>query len=298
MRCGLCVAQMNFVEKALTFDCRGERVVAILAEPAAASDLGLVIVVGGPQYRIGSHRQFVLLARRIAASGVAVLRFDYRGMGDSTGPTRAFDEATPDIAAAIDALQNQCPKIRRVVLWGLCDAAASSLLYWHSTEDARVAGIVLVNPWVRSETSMARAELKHYYGRRWRDRAFWTRLVQGKVDVAGALWTIVMKVKVSLGRPPAAPASAMAPFQDRMAQGLRTFTGPVLLLLSEHDLTAKEFQDHVQSNSHWTGLLQRVTVQMHEVAGADHTFSTAPGRAELEARTLDWLRRSLHARQA
>ena len=39
----------------------------------------MVIVVGGPQYRAGSHRQFTLLARHIAAAGYPVLRFDARG---------------------------------------------------------------------------------------------------------------------------------------------------------------------------------------------------------------------------
>ena len=61
---GCRLAAMTFVERALTFDCCGERLVGVLAEPAAFSKLGLVLVVGGPQYRVGSHRQFVLNAYR------------------------------------------------------------------------------------------------------------------------------------------------------------------------------------------------------------------------------------------
>lgn len=53
--------------------------------------LGLLMVVGGPQYRVGSHRQFVLLARDLAAAGIPVFPFDYRGMGDSTGQARDFE---------------------------------------------------------------------------------------------------------------------------------------------------------------------------------------------------------------
>jgi alpha/beta superfamily hydrolase len=48
----------------------------------------VLVIVGGPQYRAGSHRQFTLLARSLAEQGFAVLRFDYRGMGDSTGAMR------------------------------------------------------------------------------------------------------------------------------------------------------------------------------------------------------------------
>ena len=60
-------------------------------DPAAcAGPRGVLIVTGGPQYRAGSHRQFVLLARFLAARGMAVLRFDYRGMGDSEGAPRDY----------------------------------------------------------------------------------------------------------------------------------------------------------------------------------------------------------------
>jgi len=52
---------------------------------AAAADTGVLIVVGGPQYRVGSHRQFVMLARFLADHGVPCMRFDYRGMGDVSG---------------------------------------------------------------------------------------------------------------------------------------------------------------------------------------------------------------------
>ena len=51
------------------------------------------------------------------------MRFDYRGMGDSTGDVRPFDDINDDIAAAIDEFFRQVPGLERVVLWGLCDGA-------------------------------------------------------------------------------------------------------------------------------------------------------------------------------
>ena len=151
-------------ESALVFPCEGDRLVGVVG--AGHRDLGVVIVVGGPQYRAGSHRQFVLLARHLAAQGFPVLRFDVRGMGDSEGAQRPFDALTPDIAAAIAALQSQQPQVRRVVLWGLCDGASAALLYLHERPDPRVQGLVLLNPWVRSEASLARTHVKHYYRQR------------------------------------------------------------------------------------------------------------------------------------
>ena len=112
--CGL--AGVNVVERALTFDCCGERLVGVVSEPALAGKLGVVVVVGGPQYRVGSHRQFVLFARRLATEGVAVLRFDYRGMGDATGRPRQFEETNSghrrrdrSISGVLSDGGNHCP---------------------------------------------------------------------------------------------------------------------------------------------------------------------------------------------
>ena len=112
-------------ERALAFDCGGERLYGILSLPghAASGARGVLVVVGGPQYRAGSHRQFTLLARDLAQDGVPVLRFDYRGMGDSEGTIRPFDDVEDDLRAAIDAFMAASPGLREVVLWGLCELA-------------------------------------------------------------------------------------------------------------------------------------------------------------------------------
>ncbi len=76
---------MNFEERALSFSCHDSWLYGILSLPEKVISRGVLIVVGGPQYRVGSHRQFMLLARYLAAHGVPVMRFDCRGKGDSEG---------------------------------------------------------------------------------------------------------------------------------------------------------------------------------------------------------------------
>src|SRR6185312_9356840 len=140
---------------------------------------GVVIVVGGPQYRVGSHRQFVLLARALANAGIACLRFDYRGMGDAEGPFVGFTDVGADIGAAVDAFLARVPTLERIVLWGLCDGATASV--FHAAADPRIAGLALFNPWVRTQAGEAKTALKHYYARRLADPAFWRKLAAGRL---------------------------------------------------------------------------------------------------------------------
>ncbi|WP_457393169.1 hydrolase 1, exosortase A system-associated [Roseateles sp. P5_E1] len=276
-------------ESVLNFDCEGERLIGILAEPAntAPAEVGVVIVVGGPQYRVGSHRQFTLLARHLANHGVAALRFDYRSMGDSPGEARDFLGVDADIAAAIAALLAARPALKRAVLWGLCDAASAALLYLESTGDPRVAGVALLNPWARSAATLAQTHVKHYYWRRLREKGFWLKLLRGGVGLT-ALRTLGGNLRLARGAGKAKTDSRS--FQDRMAAGLRAFNGPVLLILSGDDYTAREFVGFARSSAAWQGLLVRPTLDLHDMPTADHTFSAIQDQDSQCRICLDWLR--------
>lgn len=276
---------MSFSEQAFCFDCAGETLVGIVAMPEAPLSTGILIVVGGPQYRIGSHRQFLLLSRALAEKGHAVMRFDVRGMGDSSGGQRAFDALQDDIGAAIQAFQHHCPSLKRIVLWGLCDAASASLLYWDATDDARISGLVLLNPWVRSETTLAKAHIKHYYGRRLFQAEFWRKLFSGQIGIGQALGDFGNKLSASRQQ----PSNAVLSFQSKMASAMRRFGGPVLVILSGDDYTAKEYLEAIKSDAAWSGIADRANVTHTTVAGADHTFSSAGLRQQVEALTRRWL---------
>jgi exosortase A-associated hydrolase 1 len=284
---------MSYCEHALTFDCVGETLVGVLATPAAAdeADVGVVIVVGGPQVRAGSHRQFTLLARHLAAAGYPVLRFDVRGMGDSTGAPRDFKALDEDIACAIRALQQHRPSVQRVVLWGLCDGASAALLFADQGADARLAGLCLLNPWVRSDASLARTHVKHYYLQRLREAEFWRKLLRGGVARRAAT-ELVHNLRQALRRP-SAEAAGPVPFQQRMARAWAAFDGPVLLMLSGNDYTAREFVEFTRDDPIWRANLARQQVARVEFAGADHTCSANADRCRMEAATLKWLHTAL-----
>jgi uncharacterized protein len=282
--------QATAEERALRFGCEGETLFGVLHLAEQAADVGVVVIVGGPQYRAGSHRQFVLLARTLASHGFAVLRFDCRGMGDATGGLRDFTGMTADIRAAIDTLHLRVPRVRRVVLWGLCDAASAALLYLDETQDGRVAGVCLANPWVRSEESLAKTQIKHYYARRLFERAFWIKLARGGVGMA-AVRELTLKLWHAGSRRRSRPGDAVAPsFQKRMARGWQRLQGPSLMLLSGEDYTAKEFQEHAAADAEWRAALQSSRVQTVLLPQADHTFSSIADREHAELETVRWLK--------
>ena len=280
---------MSYREDVLSFACAGETLLGVLAEPTSTARLGVVIAVGGPQYRAGSHRQFTLLARHLAACGYAVLRFDYRGMGDSTGAPIAFESAGPDIAAAVDALTARVPGLRQVVLWGLCDAASAVLLYVRETNDPRIGGLCLLNPWVRSETTYARTEVKHYYTRRLLEKAFWLKLFGGGVQVRHAIREAGGKLVKGFGGRGNPVVGTVLPFQRRMADAVGRFARPILLVLSENDLTAKEFREHAAREVAWQNAIDTRKARVVEVPGADHTFSSGVWRNQVAATCEEWL---------
>ena len=276
---------MTVAERALTIDCAGETLVAVLSLPAQPARTGVVIVVGGPQYRAGSHRQFTLLARALAGQGVAVLRADVRGMGDSTGAQRPFDDLSNDVAAMAGALRQQVPGLARVVLWGLCDGASAALLHLQADPTARIDGLVLVNPWAKTAQLEARARLKHYYLQRLAQPDFWRRLLTGRIG-AGALGGVAQSVRASAQ---GADAPAAEPFTTRMTRAAQAFQSPMLLLLSGRDQTAQEFAEMLKTSPAWQAVLARPSTQRVDLPEADHTFSDAAAMQRATQTTAQWV---------
>lgn len=290
----------EFSEKPVLFPCEGETLLGILhrARTARVHRLGVLIIVGGPQYRVGSHRQFLCLARTLAEHGFAVFRFDLRGMGDSTGPSVSFEESGPDINAAIGKFLEVERDLDGVVLWGLCDAASSILM--EGVKNEGVKGIVLLNPWVRSEASEASSRISNYYGNRLRSKVFWKKLLSGKVDIRASIrgyvsdWRNGRRFAKNIGESASDKRHHGAKsndFRERMLGGLRAFEAPVLLVLSGADLTAGEFTELVDNHDGWRAAMEKSGVTIRRLAGADHTFSNAHWRREVEQWTIEWLGR-------
>lgn len=277
----------RYREQAVTVDCEGDTLVGIVSIPSRPGPRGILVVVGGPQYRAGSHRQFVLLARDLAAAGIPVLRFDYRGMGDSAGDPRQFEHVSTDIARAIDVFIATVPSLQDVAVWGMCDGAAAAA--FHAPLDPRVVGMVLLNPWVRTEGGIARTTLRHYYRARLSDRALWARILRGRFDYGTALASLRQLLATAF---PGVrkPDNETAPLPERLLSSLAAFPGRILVILSGQDLTAKEFRDLSGSSAAWKRALAPHRTGWRHLEEADHTFSCRAWRDQVALWTREWVR--------
>jgi exosortase A-associated hydrolase 1 len=285
---------MNFDDIAFRFTCHGDWLYGVLSMPEQPRSRGVLMLVGGPQYRVGSHRQFTLLARYLASCGIPVMRFDYRGMGDSEGDWRNFENVDDDVRCAVDHFIQSVPGMTDLVIWGLCDAASAALFYAY--RDSRVTGLVLLNPWVRTEKGLAKTYLKHYYFSRLFDSELWTKILTGSFNYTDAGRSLLTAIRAACGRVgrqenffDSDVASEAASLPDRMLEGYSRFKGRVLLILSDNDLTAKEFSDLAASSDKWRGLLEDPRTLRYALPGANHTFSTRDWRNQVGSWTREWV---------
>lgn len=146
------LAPPGCLETALSFG-DDAHLCGIFCRPAtgAAPNLAVVMANSGGNPHHGFARFSVELARHLARAGIASLRIDFAGLGDSRtardhdGPTHVFDvDRTGDMRAAADLLQDL--GCRRFAAFGLCSGAYHTLLA--GLADPRFATLLMVNlPW-------------------------------------------------------------------------------------------------------------------------------------------------------
>jgi|CZKH01.1.fsa_nt_gi exosortase A-associated hydrolase 1 len=288
---------MSGQEIPVSFLCDRARLYGILHHPSQPSDCGVLLLAGRPALRSGRHRLFVLLARAWAESGTPVMRFDYRGSGDSEGEMGTLEQTHVDISAAIDAFQSSMPGLQEVVLWGQCGGAADAILY--APQDSRVTGVVLANPWLYGSRVRTLAAL-HRRGSQylWKFR----RMLSGSAN--STLKTNPMEepypadgadvaVPLATSEVEQTYRSYRAPdVSRRLANSLEEFRGRVLVILSGKDAGAQAFKRTASLSFRWRRILSSPRVRREELPEANHSFRRPEWCGAAAAFTLEWLRNS------
>lgn len=238
----------------LTFPCGPDTLVGTLDMEAATGTTGVLLVSGGREIRSGSWGGQAQIAARLAAAGVAVFRYDRRGVGESEGSDPGFQHTREDIAAALATFRTAVPTLRRVIAFGNCDAAAALMLH---AADIGLDGLVLANPWTLESDeadAAAPAALRQRYFAKLANPREVLRLLTGGVNL----------VKLARGLRQAASTPAKSSLVDTMAASLARFSGPVAILLATGDRTAQMFDAVWPAGD---GRIQRHASGGHSFAG-------------------------------
>jgi hypothetical protein len=161
-----------------------------------------------------------------------------------------------------------------------------------------VRGVVLLNPWVRGEQTLARSLLFNYYRERLFNREAWRALLQQRAKLGTALGSLARTAvaATAANRNPAprdavaSPARSSAqPLLPRVAAGLEKFRGAILLVIAGTDITGGEFVQGIARQRSLRRRLAKPNVTRQVLQAADHTFSTAAWRDQVARWTREWL---------
>lgn len=168
------------MRRLISFPCEGAALAGSLDVGEGAAQ-GVLLVIGGSQTRIGSHRMYERLAKGLADKGYACFRYDRRGVGDSAGADPGFRGSGPDLKAAAEAFRKEVPGLAGIVGFGLCDGATALALHGDA---AGLDGLILANPWLveAEDGAPAPAAIRAHYRRQLLSWSGLKRLFTGAVN--------------------------------------------------------------------------------------------------------------------
>lgn len=277
-----------------------ERLFGVLTEPRSPGPRARTCVIllnPGSVHHVGSNRMHVAWARRWAADGLRVVRFDLGGIGDSlAAPGRPDNEtysprAVPDVQLLMRELA-RTHGIERFVLCGVCSGAYVS--FRTALEPGPLAGVIPINPQifhyregmsldvtpgrVLNDTRRYRASLGQL------DK--WKKLLRGEVHLRALALTVARRVEMSVrarvdalrarlpGAPPG-PHQIPAELQRLVDRGLDVF-----FVYSVDDPGVEYLDLHAARTVE--KLRARPNFRVGMVPDADHTFVPLPAQARLE----------------
>lgn len=292
----------------ISFMNEGQKLIGVLHRPAGASRDKIPAVVlfhGFTGTKVEPHRIFVKAAEALAREGIAALRFDFRGSGDSEGD---FEDMTlqgeiSDARASLDYLSgipgidddnigilglsmggavaasvSDDPRVKSVVLWSAVADFASTPIYIRNSEmlqRAESANGAAHGGDTRSPGELGGAgQPSEETGGPGNGRPAGFQ-IQHRVDLKGNVIGREFLLTVTDVRP---------------LKAIQRCNAPVLVVHGDQDETVP-----VAHSAMYERAIRDVggIVEVHIVPGADHTYNSATCEATVIGRTVEWFRRSL-----
>jgi dienelactone hydrolase len=184
----------------------GAGIFGILAKPLdARPDRALLVLNAGAVHHIGVGRFDVDFARRMAASGMQVLRIDLTGIGDSATRVGAIENATygtgaiEDVGICVDWLRAR--GVRRLIVGGMCSGACHALCATIAGQAIDAVylvncGVFVPNPAFGSAAYRRFSDIAHY-NKTLKSARAWRKLLGGRANMSriarAAAWKIAFR---------------------------------------------------------------------------------------------------------
>jgi uncharacterized protein len=269
------------MERPVSFQS-SETLRGVLCVPEGAT-VGVVFAHGWSGYRCGPHRMFVNAARRLAEAGIASLRFDFRGRGDSDGQFSRtdLDEMVVDLLAAATYLDSQ-DGITQVVPLGICsggNVALGAASLHHEFPGLILWSTPLFAPQKPASDRARRSAffLVEYVKKLFR-RQTWAKLFRGAIDFRGVARTIKGRDKAKGRNPKDSRRDVMT--------DLVGFRSPVLFIYGSRDDEALGAPEYYRQFCE----AHDIPATFHTVEGANHSYYSVAWENEVIETTLQWLR--------
>lgn len=281
------------LEEFVNIPCGKSTITGIIHHPNTESPsnttTGFIIVSGGIQTRVGSHRQYVKLCRALAKHGVSCLRYDHFGVGDSLGEFSDIKERAEQLRELINYFNCKFPMINDIILWGLCDGASTILAYLNSY-DSRVKRVILLNPWVKLPSSEINVLFSFYYPHRLLKFDFWYKFLIGKINYVTSInkfiYYFLSKTNLFSERNKL-PNKGDISIVESMLTGFCLYSGKVTIICADTDFTGREFIDVCRKNPQWNKCLSNSA--FHLISNANHTFSSSDAHNQLMSITINYV---------
>ena len=274
-----------FQERIICFG-NGARLAGIMTEPQGGGQAidppAVLLWNAGLLHKVGPFRLFVDLARRLAALGFWVFRFDLSGKGDSETLREGAlerERALADIRSAMDLLSKR-KAVHRFVLIGSCSGADEAFPV--AVTDPRVAGLVLFDGFGYRTLGYY---LRHY-GPRMFKLEVWQRFFRRNL---GAVLRAVRGDRRE--EPEREPISLREwPPKEKVEEGLQELLARKIPLLFIYSGGVDQYYNYQNQFRHMFRSLDfRDRLQLEFFKEADHTYPEAGLRNKLIATVADWM---------
>jgi alpha-beta hydrolase superfamily lysophospholipase len=282
----------------------GGSLAGVLAVPERLdSDAPVVLIPStGANPRFSNSRASVTLARWLAEQGIASLRVDGYGIGDSAPETGNYGvpyskQGDEDVCSGVDFLVERFSG--PVVVLGMCSGAYHA--FQAALIDARISGLMLVNlqklVWHSGESlsvvQRTTFRTTGFYIRSIANPMVWKRLAQGKINIGGIARALAGRALRQLAAA-ATPAITVVSGETQVGmvrRQLKELTQRpvrILYVLSGNDPGLDEIAEYFGPRG-WR-LRRAPNVVFRTISGADHTLGSHWARQHLRQIIAGYLR--------